>query len=119
MTDTVMPRAQRAYLIAVCAVIAGAFAYGACEWGRWPRLVFAPLGDGWSLASQPSPTTTSYLGVVAWGVSGAICGAAVGAILSRVFDRPWRESTLRLFGAWAIAAILLCGAYFTWSLRPW
>ena len=41
-----MPREQRAYVIAMCAIIGGAFAYAACEWGRWPRLSYYPLqGD--------------------------------------------------------------------------
>lgn len=116
---TAMPRAQRAHVIAMSAIIGGAFAYAACEWGRWPRLVYAPLGDGFAITTAASPTTLTYLGIVAWGAGGMLCGAVVGAVLVRIVPRPWPDRALRLFGAWAITAILLAGLYFTWSLSPW
>lgn len=115
---TEMPRAQRAYVIAMSAIIAGAFAYAACDWGRWPRVTFLPLRD--ELALQPSAAVSvTYLGGVAWGLSGMITGALVGALLCRAAPRPWPDRVLRLFGAWALTAILLAGAYFTWALWPW
>ncbi|HVK84554.1 MAG TPA: hypothetical protein VM513_10635 [Kofleriaceae bacterium] len=119
MTDeTTMPRAQRAYVIAMCALIGGAFAYAACEWGRWPRLTYIPL-SGELTFERSSALTVQYLGIVAWGAGGAICGAAVGALLCRIAPRPWQDRALHLFGAWAITAILLAGAYFTWTVWPW
>jgi hypothetical protein len=118
MTTTTMPRPQRAYVMAMCAIIGGAFAYAACEWGRWPRLGYAPLRG--ELSFEPSSSITMvYLGIVAWGIGGLLCGALVGALLAKVFPRPWSDLALRLFGAWAITAILLAGGYFTWSLWPW
>jgi hypothetical protein len=115
---TAMPRAQRAYVIATCAIIAGAFAYAACEWGSWPRLRYLPLQDEVTL--RPSPAISIvYPGIVAWGLGGMICGAVVGAALCRIVPRPWPDRALHLFGAWAITAILLAGGYFTWSLWPW
>lgn len=113
-----MPRSQRAYLIAMCAIIGGAFAYAACEWGRWPKLTIFPLQGEVSFTGGPG-VSMMYLGIVLWGLGGMICGALVGAILSRIFPRPWSEMVLRLFGGWAITAILLAGTYFTWSLWPW
>jgi hypothetical protein len=41
-----MSRAHRAYVIAMCAVIGGAFAYAACDWGHWPHLTYLPLMAG-------------------------------------------------------------------------
>ena len=100
-----MPRAERAYVIAMCAIIGGAFAYAACEWGLWPRLTYYPLaGD---------------LTFVPWGLGGMICGALVGALLCRAVPRPWPDRAYHLFGAWAITAIVLAGGYFTWGLWPW
>ncbi len=113
-----MPRPQRAYVIAMCAIIGAAFAYAACEWGRWPRLTYLPLTGEITFASSPSISIV-YLGIVAWGVGGLVCGALVGSVLAKIFPRPWADLTLRLFGAWAITAILLAGGYFTWSLWPW
>jgi len=113
-----MPRDQRAYVIAMCAIIGAAFAYAACEWGSWPRLTYLPLRGEVTLGGGGAITIV-YLGIVAWGVGGLVCGALVGAILCRLAPRPWTERTLHLFGAWAIAALLLAGGYFTWSLWPW
>lgn len=114
-----MPRVQRAYVIAMCAIIGGAFAYAACEWGQWPRLIYKPLGDGLAFENVSTPTSILYYGIIVWGIGGAICGALVGAILVRAFDRAWPDRALQLFGAWAITAILLAGSYFTWGLWPW
>ena len=113
-----MPRQQRAYVIAMTAVIGGAFAYAACEWGRWPRLTYLPLKGDITFESTPSIAIV-YLGIVLWGIGGLVVGALVGAVLTTIFPRPWSDLVLRLFGAWAITAILLAGGYFTWSLWPW
>ena len=113
-----MPRQQRAYLIAMCAIIGGAFAYAACEWGQWSRLTYLPLHEEVTFERSPAISIV-YIGIVLWGLGGLVCGALVGALLSKIFPRPWPDLVLRLFGAWAITAILLAGSYFTWSLWPW
>ena len=113
-----MPRDQRAYVIAMCAIIGAAFAYAACEWGTWPRLSYLPL-RGELAWSSGGAIAIVYVGIVAWGAGGLVCGALVGALLCRLWPRPWPERALHLFGAWAIAAVLLAGGYFTWSLWPW
>lgn len=116
--EPMMPRDQRAYLIAMCAIIGAAFAYAACEWGHWPRITYLPLRGEFTLESSPAISIV-YLGIVAWGLGGLVGGALVGAVLSKIFPRRWPDLVLRLFGAWAITAILLSGSYFTWSLWPW
>ena len=119
MTEaTVMPRAERAYVIAMCAIIGGAFAYAACEWGLWPRLIYYPLAGDFTFTPRAG-VSMAYLGIVAWGIGGAICGALVGALLCRAVPRPWPNRAYHLFGAWAITAIVLAGGYFTWGLWPW
>ena len=119
MTDTAMPRWQRAYSIAVCAIIGAAFAYTACDWGHWPRLIYYPLTG--TIAMQPTAgsITINYFGTFAWGLGGAAVGAVVGSALCAVVKRPWTNRTLHLFGAWAITGILLAGSYYTWNLYPW
>ena len=113
-----MPRDQRAYVIATCAIIGAAFAYAACEWGRWPRLTYAPLrGD---LTLDPAPgISIMYAGLVLWGLGGLVVGAVTGALLCRLWPRPWPDRALHLFGAWAITALALAGGYYTWGLWPW
>jgi hypothetical protein len=114
-----MPRWQRAYVIATCAIIAGAFAYAACDWGQWPRLAYRPLTGELTLHAPAGAITITYLGVVAWGLGGAAVGALVGVMLCAIAKRPWPDRALHLFGAWAITAILLTGSYYTWNLWPW
>jgi hypothetical protein len=114
-----MPRWQRAYVIATCAIIAGAFAYAACDWGQWPKLVYLPVTGDFTMSPPPGAITVVFWGVFAWGVGGAATGALVGALLVRLFPRSWPERALQLFGAWAITAVLLTGLYYTWSLWPW
>lgn len=113
-----MPHGQRAYVIAMCAIIAAAFAYAASDWGRWPRLTYHPLSGEVGLAPTSSLSIV-YLGNVAWGLGGLACGAAAGALLCRLAPRAWPARALQLFGAWALTAVLLAGSYFTWSLWPW
>ena len=100
-------------------VIGGAFAYAACDWGQWPRLAYLPLVGHAHAARAARCARDELLGIVAWGVGGAACGAVVGALLCAIAKKPWPDRVLRLFGAWAITAILLAGAYLTWNLWPW
>jgi hypothetical protein len=119
MTDrAAMSRAHRAYVIAMCAIIGGAFAYAACDWGHWPHLIYLPLSG--RIVLEPSTAIAiHYLGLAAWGAGGFCTGALVGASLCRATPRTWPPHVYRLFGAWAITAIVLAGGYFTWSLWPW
>lgn len=114
-----MPRWQRAYILATCAVIGGAFAYAACDWGQWPRLSYLPIVGQWTLRPPAGAVAITYLGVVAWGVGGAAVGALVGAGLCALVRRVWPDRALQLFGAWAITALVLAGGYYTWNLWPW
>jgi hypothetical protein len=114
-----MQRWQRAYVIAACALIGGAFAYAACDWGLWPRLTYLPLSGELVMHAPAGTLGITYLGVVAWGVGGAAAGALVGAALCAIVRKPWPDRALQLFGLWAITAILLAGSYFTWSVWPW
>src|SRR5262245_16164423 len=114
-----MPRWQRAYVIATCAIIGAAFAYAACDWGQWPRLTYRPLTGGVSMTPSPAAVTINYIGTVAWGAGGAALGIIVGFVVCRVANKPWPERALQLFGAWAITGIVLAGSYYTWNLWPW
>jgi hypothetical protein len=118
MTEPAMSRAHRAYVIATCAVIGGAFAYAACDWGHWPHLTYHPLTGALTMGSA-SALAVHYPGLLAWGAGGTSAGALVGALLCRVAPRPWPPRAYQLFGAWALTALALAGGYFTWSLWPW
>lgn len=119
MTGASMPRWQRGYIIAACAIIGFAFAYAACDWGQWPKLVYLPITGELTMSPPSGAITIAYWGTLLWGVGGAACGALAGVLLVRIVHRPWPDRVLGLFGAWAITAILLAGGYYTWSLWPW
>jgi hypothetical protein len=112
-------RWQRAYVIATCAIIGGAFAYAACDWGQWPKLVYLPVTGELTFSPPPGAITIAYWGMLLWALGGAACGALAGAVLVRLVRRPWSDRALQLFGAWAITAVLLTGLYYTWNLWPW
>lgn len=121
MTDTIaMPTSQRAYVIAMCALIGAAFAYAASDWGRWTHVAYLPVRGTWAFASGGfGGIAMHFYGLILWGLGGLAVGALVGAGLCRVMPRAWPERRLQLFGAWALAAFVLAGGYFTWGLWPW
>ncbi len=119
MTEAAMPRWQRAYVIATCAVIAGAFAYAIHDWGHWPRLTYLPVTGELTTSPPPGAIAMPYIGTVAWGVGGAACGAVLGAGLCAAIRRRLPDRALQLLGLWAITAIVLAGGYYTWSSWPW
>lgn len=118
MTEPQMSRGHRAYVIAMCAVIGGAFAYAACDWGRWPHLTYLPMSGTLTMAATDE-VAIHYVGFVAWGIGGACTGALLGALACRLVPRRWPVRGYQLLGAWAVTAIVLAGSYFTWSLWPW
>ena len=114
-----VPRWQRAYVIACAAIVGGAFAYALCDWAQWPRVTYLPIRGELVLHAPPGAIAITYLGVVAWGAGGAVCGALLGALGCAIARKPFGDRALQLLGAWAITAILLAGFYETWTLWPW
>ncbi|MEO8845672.1 MAG: hypothetical protein ABI591_04555 [Kofleriaceae bacterium] len=114
-----MPRWQRAFVIAACALIGAGFTYAACDWGQWPRISYLPISGDVVMKAPPGSVVMTYFGIVAWGLGGAICGSLIGAMACAVIKKPLPDRALQLAGAWAITAILLAGSYYTWTLWPW
>ncbi|CAN5326208.1 hypothetical protein BH11MYX1_BH11MYX1_33590 [soil metagenome] len=110
-----MPRYQRAFVIAVCTLIGAGFAYAACDWGSWPRAAYLPITGELTFHPREGSITMMYVGIIAWGVGGAACGALFGAGVCAVWRKPIPERLLQVAGAWAITAIVLAGSYYTWS----
>lgn len=114
-----MPGWQRTY-VAVCSAIIGyALAYVLCDYGGWSRLVYFPYER--SLRWMAGPTGSipmPYVGMILWGLGGALAAGALALIGCRVLGRPLTDRWLRLFGAWALAAFAYAGLYHTWNLWP-
>src|SRR3954468_17516476 len=79
--ETAMPRWQRGYIIATCAIIGFAFAYAACDWGQWPKLVYLPITGELTMSPPTGAISIVYWGSLLWGLGGAACGALVGVLL--------------------------------------
>ena len=114
-----MPPWQRTYLVACWAVIGFALAYALCDYAGWPRIVYAPLEGEVHLGRPPiGRNEIGYLGMVAWGAGGALVAGLAAYAAARAIGRPLAVRWLRIAGAWALTAVLLAGAFHTWSLWP-
>jgi len=114
-----MPRWQRIYVAACCAVIGFAFAYSLAEYSGWPRAVYDPIARTIYLARPPvGRLPLGFLGLVAWGAGGALVGAAAALAATAALKRPFGARALRLLGAWALTAAALGGMFQTWNLWP-
>lgn len=113
------PRAQAVQVVACAAVIGFALAYGLCDWSGWPRLNLDPYLGTWRWERGPTQRVPiNYLGNLVWGVGGAAVGAGLAAGALRLWRRSLPSLVLDLAGAWALTAVALAGAYFTWTLWP-
>lgn len=114
-----MPRWQRVYLCATCAVIGFALAYTLCDFGQWPRLHYLPYERRWVIAPLVvDRLAMNYLGTFLWGVGGAIVGAGIGAGAALAWKRPLPRVAIGLLSAWSLTAFVLAGWYFTWNVWP-
>jgi hypothetical protein len=113
-----MPRWQRAYVIAMCALIGAPFAYAIHDWALWPSLIYLPVRGELVTVAPPDAVAIRYFGAVLWGIGGLASGALVGAAVCAIVRRPVSDRVLHLLGAWAITAIALAGGYWTWTTWP-
>lgn len=114
-----MPAWQRIYLAACCAVIGFACAYSLAEYGGWRRMAYDPIERSLYLGAPPlGQLPLGFWGLIAWGVGGALVGAAAAFLAGRALRRPLGERWLRLVGAWALTAAALAGLFQTWNLWP-
>ena len=108
---------ERAYLVGAGAVIGFALAYALPALAGWPLAIYEPLAHRFSLGLPAGGVTLGYFGQVLWGLLGGLLGAGMGV------GAAWRgksltEATSILAVAWALTALVLVGAYFTWLNWP-
>ena len=114
-----MPGWQRAYLAACCGIIGFASAYALCEYAGWPRLAYDPVSRELYLGTPPlGLLPLGYWGLIAWGVGGALVGAAGALVAAAALRRPLGDRLLRLFGGWALTSAAMVGLFETWNLWP-
>ena len=113
-----MNRGERSFFAACAALIGFALAYALPIYARLPHHFYDPIARRWMLARSAGPIPMGYVGQIVWGVAGAlVAGGACAIIVARLRHEP-TERAYGLWGAWALSALVLVGAYFTWNNWP-
>lgn len=112
-----VPTWQRVYIAACAGVIGYALAYVLSVFADWPKLTYLPYQRAWGVYDRPpGPLPTNYLGIVLWGLAGALGAAILAWGITRFVRREASRRWLLLFGGWALTAFFLAGLFFTWAL---
>jgi hypothetical protein len=105
---------------AICAgVIAYALAYGAADYLKLPRPLYDPVERVVTVARHaPAGTVIAmgYFGQICWGLAGGLVGALLGALLGPRLLR--REDAALVWAGWALLALAVVGAFFTYANWP-
>jgi hypothetical protein len=83
-------------------------------YGRWPTLWLDPAAHRWFVARTAGAQPIGYYGLVLWGAVGALAGALAGLGLAR----RARDQAFGLAAAWALTAVVIAAAYYTFQLWP-
>jgi hypothetical protein len=113
-----VPVWQRRYLTVCAAVIGYCIGYVLCDFASWPRLTYAPLDHAFRMTESPGPLESNYIGIVLWGVSGALLAGGIVAVATKYVRRPLSATWNNLAAAWAFTAFGYAGLYYTWGLWP-
>lgn len=114
-----MVREQVAYVAACVAVTLGALCYLLGDFAGWPMLMYEPYEHRWLVATEPpSVAAMVFPGMVIWGMSGALFGAASTLVVVSSRKNPLSPAALTLFGAWAASAVAFTAMYFLWGQWP-
>jgi hypothetical protein len=105
---------------AVCAAVIGyCLAYGAAEYAKLPRPLYDPVHRVVSVTRRPPPgfaITMGYFGQIVWGIAGGLVAAALGWLAGPRLLR--RGDAFALWAGWALLALLVVGAFFTYANWP-
>ena len=110
-------KSERGFLVVSAALIGWAVGYALPIYARLPSLHYDPLAGRWFAGARPGPQAMGYYGQMAWGLVGAFVGAVAALLVARAGLRL-TSSRLGLMAAWALTAIGLVGAWFTFSNWP-
>ena len=112
-----MERAERVYFVVCAALIGFALAYALPSYAHFRNYFYDPIAHRWLWTNTPGPVPMGYYGLQVWGLSGALFSAGIASLATR-FMRPASERGHILWGAWALTALLIVLAYFTWNNWP-
>jgi hypothetical protein len=105
---------MRRYFVICGAIIGWALGVLLPQYGRWPQLWLDPQTRRVFVARAAGALPIGYYGLILWGILGASVGAACGFALAR----KGKNESFGLAAAWALTAILVAAAYYTFQLWP-
>jgi hypothetical protein len=109
--------ATGAYFGTCAAIIGFAIFYALPIYARLARPYYDPVARRWFLADHAPPIPMGYVGQLLWALAGAlVCGGVAYAASSG--GRVPSERAHALAAAWALTAIAIVVAYFTWNNWP-
>jgi sterol desaturase/sphingolipid hydroxylase (fatty acid hydroxylase superfamily) len=111
-------RGDRLYFTAAAALVGFALGYALPVYARLPTPYYDPLARRWGFGRDFGAIPMGYLGLVAWGLAGALLAAALIALVAGRARTPPSERAYVLAAAWALAIPALVVAYFTWNNWP-
>jgi hypothetical protein len=107
----------RVHAAACLGAIGFALGYALPAYARLANLFYDPVARRFFVASRPGPVPMGYWGQGLYAVAGGLLGVALGGVLGLRRREP-SSSTIGLLGAWALTAMTLVAAYFTWNNWP-
>jgi hypothetical protein len=113
-----VPAWQRRFLVATAAIVGYSVGYVLCDFGGFSKLTYEPVERVWHFTDRPTPLSMQYLGIVLWGVCGALVAGGLAYGATRLVDREVSGQVNTLAGAWALTAFGYAGLYYTWGLWP-
>jgi hypothetical protein len=118
-SDGAAPRGSgSAVYFATCAAVIGfALCYALPIYARLQRPYYDPIMRRWFIADHAPPIPMGYLGQIAWAVAGALVAGGVAWALTSGRRAPTARAHT-LAAAWALTAIAIVVAYFTWNNWP-
>jgi hypothetical protein len=110
--------ATSVYFAVAAAAVGFALFYALPIYARLKRPYYDPLARRWFLADHTSPIPMGYVGQLLWAVGGAlVCAGLAFAIVSGRRRAP-SDRAFALWSAWALTAVAIVVAYFTWNNWP-
>lgn len=113
-----MSRAARVYLVTCAALVGFALAYALPPYTSLPNLFYDAVHRRYLWGNRPEPTQLGYFGQILYGFAGALVAGLAAFVATARRRKDATESTKALAAAWALAFLVLVGAYFTWQNWP-
>jgi hypothetical protein len=107
--------AGRAFLAVCGALIGWSLGYALPTYARLSRAFYDPIARHWFWGRSTAPIPMGYAGQLLWALGCALVSGALGWLLGR---KTPSARAYALGSAWALTALVIIAAYFTWNNWP-